>query len=148
MIDIGRFLSKTQVISTGCIEWTRAKDYQGYGVATFNSKSIRAHRLSYMIFVGNIPPNMYVLHRCDNPSCVNAKHLFLGTNKENMRDKVLKGRQANGEKNGNSRMKEEEILQIRKLYLSGVSMKEISKKFNSNVSQVHKIIRRKLWGHI
>lgn len=75
--------------TTGCWNWVGAvANKKGYG-SFFGD---RAHRVSYRTFKGEIPSDKHVLHRCDNPSCVNPEHLFLGTNKENIDDKMLKGR--------------------------------------------------------
>lgn len=75
-----------------CWIWSLAKDKDGYGVAHKGKKNIRAHRISYEAFIGQIPEDMGVLHKCDNPSCCNPQHLFLGTNQDNMNDMVSKGR--------------------------------------------------------
>lgn len=79
-------------VQSDCWIWLLAKDKNGYGVAHKGRKNFRAHRVSYEAFIGYVPPHLYVLHRCDNPPCVNPDHLFLGTNQDNMDDMVLKGR--------------------------------------------------------
>lgn len=74
--------------------WTAAQNVDGYGRFYFDGKFWMAHRLSYTLQVGEIPSGMQVLHVCDNPPCINIKHLFLGTNADNVADKVSKNRQA------------------------------------------------------
>jgi hypothetical protein len=81
-----------------CWEWYGVKDKRGYGQTGRNDKYIGAHRLSWTLYRGEIPKGMHVLHRCDNPPCVNPDHLFLGTNSENQLDSVSKGRHPNTRK--------------------------------------------------
>ena len=76
---------------TGCWEWNRAIDPNGYGAAR-NDRKIGAHRLSYEEFIGPIPKGMNICHSCDNTKCVNPDHLWVGTQKENIHDGLKKGR--------------------------------------------------------
>jgi hypothetical protein len=75
-----------------CWEWLRYTNVDGYGRLRWNEKYIGAHRVAWEKANGPIPGGMHVLHRCDNPPCVNPSHLFLGTNKDNMDDRDSKGR--------------------------------------------------------
>ena len=77
---------------SGCWRWTGTKHYSGYGCFRVLGKMWRAHRLSWVIHNGIIPDELCVLHRCDEPECVNPKHLFLGTQKDNLYDCINKGR--------------------------------------------------------
>jgi len=91
-----RFNAKYIKIEGGCWEWSASKHRQGYGrirLGKKEGKTVQAHRVSYELFIGEIPSEKLVCHRCDNPSCVNPDHLFLGTHKDNMIDKYKKGRQ-------------------------------------------------------
>lgn len=82
-----------------CWPWVGAKGPQGYGFFGMTGRLITAHRASYLLNNGSVPKEMCVLHRCDNPNCVNPEHLFAGTHRDNIDDKMLKGRQSKGEKN-------------------------------------------------
>ncbi len=86
-----RFLTKVKK-SPQCWIWVGGKSLNGYGKFFLNGKLTEAHRASYAIFRGVIPPNMCVCHTCDNPCCVNPKHLWLGTRSDNMQDMLAKGR--------------------------------------------------------
>lgn len=83
-----------------CWEWTGCIGDDGYGKTHAFGKIMRAHRLSYILHIGEIEEGLMVLHRCDNTKCLNPSHLFLGTGKDNGADMVMKERQAKGLKNG------------------------------------------------
>lgn len=76
----------------GCWIWKKSKNTFGYGKSCMNAKTISSHRASYIIFKGNIPKNILVLHTCDNPSCINPEHLYLGDHKKNHQDMIERDR--------------------------------------------------------
>lgn len=90
------FLPRTAAKASGCIEWTGERNAAGYGRFWSRGKRFFAHRFAWSFWNGSIPAGLFVCHRCDNPKCVNHEHLFVGTQTDNRRDCVAKGRAKNG----------------------------------------------------
>jgi len=129
-----------------CWEWIAGKARGGYGEFGIKRKIYMAHKISWELVNGEVPDNLCVLHKCDNPACVNPKHLFLGTRIENNNDKVTKGRQAKGEKHGMSKLNEEQVRKIRELYLTGnYSQSKLGQLFNVQEAAIQKIVNYKTW---
>jgi len=151
---IDKFLNKLPEIlnENDCWNWEGPKDKNGYGVFNHNKKTLKAHRISYEIYYSEPLNELHCLHKCDNPSCVNPLHLFSGTNLDNVRDRVRKGRSSTGNqkgsKNGFSKLTEKEVIEIRNLYNMGVSKKELSKKYNVHRCNIHYIVTNKTWTHL
>lgn len=144
-----RFVEKTDT----CWIWKGSKNEKGYGWIRFNNGGFRAHRLSYILFNGEIPKdNTYhgvcVLHKCDNPSCVNPEHLFLGSNDDNVKDMVIKLRNTIGERNGCAKLESKDVIKIREMSKGGVSGRKIAELFNISESTVSQIINKRRWQHI
>jgi len=137
-----------------CWEWGGAKNIKGYGQFSLKKNGIltseKSHRESYRLSKGEIPKNIMVCHSCDNPSCCNPNHLFLGTNSENMKDMYKKGRgnDLKGENNKLSKIKNDDISEIFLLYSQGFNFAEIGRKFNVSYVCIANIIKRKTWKHI
>ena len=113
--DAKRFWSRVKRLDSGCWEWTGTVDGCGYGLITIKNKSHRTHRLYWAMSMGPIAAGLLVLHKCDNPPCLNPAHLFLGTNKDNAVDKIKKGRQGPGR----AKLTRQEATEIRRLYATG-----------------------------
>ena len=137
-------------MTNGCIEYSGQKNWAGYSRIYVKGKQITAHRFSYQINIGEIPQGMCVCHTCDNRSCVNPMHLFLGTSKENTQDMMKKGRKSSnvGERNPCSIFTDEQIKFIRQKRLDGISRKEIAKQFNCSIHTVINIDLKRSWRHI
>lgn len=150
-----------------CWIWAAGKFWCGYGCFTYFRKTWYCHRLSYHIFVGEIPTKIQVLHKCDNRLCVNPEHLFLGTNKDNVDDKIKKGRnthqsgkkwaefirsvQPRGEKSKCAKLTDDQVKEMRKAYVKGSSTNgttALSKRYKVPCSHVWSIVNRKAWVHI
>lgn len=118
-----------------CWEWNRGKTKAGYGALNIMYKKFYSHRLSWMIHFGEIPEGLVVCHKCDNPSCCNPRHLFLGTHQENIQDAVKKDRWATSRKGG--------ALEIIKMAQTGrFTYDQIGKKFGISRQRVHQIIKK------
>lgn len=92
-----RFFEKVEMIPFHtCWEWVGCKNNKGYGGIQFNGEKVAAHIISLMIHNIDIPTGYCVCHKCDNPGCVNPKHLFIGTQQDNNMDRHLKGRDRGG----------------------------------------------------
>ena len=105
-----------RLMPSGCLEWTGWRHPRGYGKMTVHVDGKQTgrltHRVAWELANGPIPEGMLVCHRCDNPSCCNPDHLFLGTDVDNMRDAREKGRAVRGERATPSRLKDGQVREI------------------------------------
>lgn len=141
-----RFMQFVSV--SGCWLWTGYRNKDGYGKFQISrSENDLAHRVSWKLFKRAIPVGKCVLHRCDVPACVNPKHLFIGTQRQNVLDMFEKGRanRAKGERNAKARLTTEQALQIkhdpRRTYL-------VARDHKISWSQADRIKRGINWTHI
>lgn len=153
---IDRFWEKvdqSQLSPGGCWLWTGSTS-GGYGEIKFHGKLIKAHRVSYELEFGIILNTVgdhhgtCVLHRCDVRECVNPAHLFLGSNQDNVIDKVNKGRQSRtvGENSGTSKLKQLDVDEIRRLYKDGTATQtELSNSYGVSQAQISYIVNKKHW---
>jgi hypothetical protein len=141
-----RFWSKVRLGS--CFEWQAAITPDGYGAYKINGRMHRVHRLVWEALNGPIPEGMCVLHHCDNPPCVNPRHLFLGTRQDNMADRDAKGRSARGETNGRARLSGSDVASIRAAANAGVSPKRLAEFWGLNRTYVQDIIAGRTWAHV
>lgn len=115
-----------------CWPWTGpTSDERGYGRLSWHGHGWYAHRVSYVIHCGSIPGGMYVIHSCDNPSCVNPAHLRIGTAAENTADMIRRGRNK-----PNQKLSPEQVQEARKLLGQGASQTDIAARFKVSQSTI------------
>jgi hypothetical protein len=143
--DIARFWIKVGEPdpASGCREWQASRDSFGYGKFKAQRRCWRAPRFAWTVKRGNIPDGLLVLHRCDNPSCCNIDHLFVGTNGDNVRDMYSKGRaRRDGENNGRSKLDATAVVLIRS---SDDNVKALSDRYGVSISTIKKVRQGESW---
>lgn len=156
-----RFWAKVNK-TDGCWLWTGCTVRGGYGQFSTNKHLISAHRYSYALHSGPIPDQLNVCHRCDNPACVRPDHLFLGTQAENIADKVAKSRQAKGSthgtkvkpervargtRQGTSKLTDDQVRAIRALR-PHLTVRALALQFGVSSSTIQDIVTWQIWKHI
>lgn len=134
----------------GCWLWT-GTTLSGYGTIRGEGKPRVATHVSWFLHHGEWPNDLglWVLHKCDNPPCVNPAHLFLGTQQDNMRDSAKKGRKAVGEAAGGAKLTEADVRAIRRACLAGdMTREELGKKFGVHPNTIGNVVTRKTWAHV
>lgn len=140
MIDIALYLEEHSIPepNSGCLLWTGWYTSDGYGGIGINYKKYKAHRISWESIHGKIDDNMHVLHKCDNPACINVDHLYLGTPKDNSDDRGRRQRQ-------DSYLTEDDVRAIRK---DTRIQRIIAEDYNITQANVSYIKLRKGWIHV
>ena len=151
--DENRFWSKVETGDVDeCWVWLSYIGRNRYGQIRINGKMIKAHRFSFQLFHNRlIEDNMCLLHKCDNPACVNPHHLSEGTQCDNMTDMKNKGRgnKTKGEKHHKSKLTEKQVLEIRAKYAKGgITYKVLGIEYLQNSETIARIVRRETWTHI
>jgi hypothetical protein len=154
--DIQRFWAKVDVKGEDeCWNWTAYKQKNGYGQFGIGRQClVYAHRVSaYLagiaLSLNRLHTNDQVCHTCDNPSCVNPKHLFNGTAKDNADDRDIKGRtnSAKGGQSGNAKLSAQDIVNIRTEYIeNGVAQKDLALQYQVHPAHISKIVNNKKWS--
>lgn len=146
--------------NTGCWLWLGSVDGYGYGRVMRRDGDGRvqtygAHRVAFAVSQGSVSPGNVVMHRCDNPPCVNPAHLTQGTPADNARDRDRKGRsriavperRARGERCARSKLNATQVAEIRERFAGGASCVEIAPSYGITAPAVHQIVTRKTWRH-
>ena len=149
------FFKKQAPNSGGCIEWIGSRSSDGYGRFWASGRVRGAHRVAYAVAFGTYPEAGHVLHRCDNPACVNPSHLFIGTHSDNMRDMYEKGRKPTppqfirsakrnkcGDKNPHAVLAWIDVRQIR---ASGEENTVLAERFGVTTQNIRLIRANKTW---
>lgn len=131
--------------NSGCRLWTAAVKENGYGVLNVDGQTEYAHRLSWKQEHGPIPDGMHVCHHCDVRSCIEPRHLFLGTQPENVADMVAKERHQRGEHHYHRLLSEDAVREIRALPGTHV---EIAQRFGVAFQTIAKVRSGKSWKHV
>lgn len=157
-----RALSKVKEVND-CWEWQGKTDPNGYGRFWMSDKPARemlAHRYSYQYHVGEIPPLMLICHRCDNPPCVNPKHLFLGSHADNSADMVSKDRHARGERKTQAILTDTAVIDIRNRYnlrrrTRGVATRNdpngaraLAAEYGVSIWAIFDAVKGRRWAHV
>lgn len=137
-------LSRTKQVGE-CIEFTGYKDRNGYGQVTIKGITQYAHRASYEAAVGPIPVGLKLRHTCDNPACIRPSHLVVGTQADNMRDKVERNRQQKGTDVKWAKLDDDKVRSIRS---STLKLRELSELLGVCQSVLSNVRNRKTWTHV
>lgn len=155
-----RLLAKIVKVESGCWHWTGFINKDGYGMAYYSTKlmindrvshSQQAHRVMYIAYNGQIPSGLCVLHKCDNRRCVNPRHLYVGTHKDNSRDMVERGRNPDvrGERNPASILSAAKVRKMRQLFYDhGYTVEDLMDEYRMSASGVYNVVMKNRWRHI
>ena len=147
-VDERRFMAHVdQDDPSGCWLWTSYQTGTNYAGYYHKGKTSFAHRVSYSLFVGPIPPGMFVLHTCDVRMCVNPDHLYLGTHVENARDRSVRGRSCHGEAHLSAKLTEDDVRAIRLAHPEkGCAV--LAREYGVVESNIYQIANRLTWKHV
>jgi len=145
-----RFWCRVSIGSwSSCWRWTGYRNPLGYGrLRGHAGTKILAHRFAFELVHGPVPRGRYVMHRCDNPACVNVAHLRLGTIADNNADRNAKERQARGRDNGRAVLADDEVRAIRSAFASGTSIATIANAHHVHSKTIYQVVNGRTWRHL
>jgi HNH endonuclease len=116
-------------VTPGCWVWEGSRNADGYGHFRMNGRVEKAHRASYIFYVGAIPNILLIRHKCNNRSCVNPEHLIPGTDLQNMEDRESSGNTARGERNGKTKLTDAQVREAKELLAQGYFREDVANAF-------------------
>jgi hypothetical protein len=135
----------------GCHPWIGQRNNHGYGKTWLDGKRCYAHRVAFLFEHGHWPEPV-TRHRCDNPPCVNPAHLHEGTESDNQRDSVERGRKRNGDLRGEqltqAKLTEEQVREIRRRYATGETQRSIAREYGVVQTTISRVVLRERWAHV
>jgi HNH endonuclease len=131
-----------------CLEWQGVRTKRNYGVTKYQGARYQTHRLAYALANGPIPEGASVMHRCDNPPCGEPSHLVCGSNLDNVQDRNVKGRTAQGQKAGGAKLNVAAVQRIRSRHAAGESQVAIAQAYGITTGTVFAIVHRLSWKHV
>jgi hypothetical protein len=140
-----RLSNKTSISEKGCWEWNGARSSDGYGSIKVKGRMEGTHRVMWQVVKGDIPYGMNVLHKCDNPCCINLEHLWLGSHQDNMADMVSKHRIRHGERTRSAKLKNEDVIFIRH---SKIATRFLAFQFGVSKDAIRKVRSGEAWRHL
>ena len=162
MHDKKRFEDKFIKKETGCWEWEASLNNKGYGWFRYNGHNQLAHRVSYQLYVGDIPKDKCILHKCNNPKCVNPDHLYVGTHKDNASDMIKAGHHYSpfrdhiyntssylpGEKHSMAKLNVDDVMCIKRMLRDGIQQWLIAWIYKITQANISYINTGKSWSNV
>lgn len=133
--------------NTGCWLWSGASD-RGYGRLRVNGRVYKAHRVAWMVCRGEIPSGTHVCHHCDNPPCCNPDHLFLGSDADNVADKIRKGRMRRGVDMPGAKLDPDKVREIRGRTAAGETQNAIARALGVSPAAISHVLDGRNWKHV
>ncbi len=147
-----REMLQTLPLDDSCLEWPRYRNPSGYGQVGIGCKVRLVHRVAYELSTGPIPEGHGVLHRCDNPACFRPNHLFTGTDADNAKDCIAKGRRryrgVKGDLQPGAKLTTEIVRKIKKLCSEGCSQASLARAYGVSQGLISSIKLGHSWSHI